>query len=125
MLCDGRIDLGPGFIRLILQVLYPYLCQHSSPGDVISGPNIASAAIGGLDLFNSGNVTGRPESKINLSIRNEGCGVSQAFGRLVESHVGKTDSDGELRGHSGFMVAAAEDDCRQESNRQSCCRRAA
>jgi hypothetical protein len=46
VLCDGGIDLGSGFIRLILQILLPYLCQNSSPCDLVSCPDIASAAVG-------------------------------------------------------------------------------
>jgi hypothetical protein len=46
MLCDGGIDLRAGFVRLVLQVLAPYLGQHSSFCDVIPGPNIPSATIG-------------------------------------------------------------------------------
>jgi hypothetical protein len=64
-----------------------------------------------------GNVTGRPESDIDLSIRNERGGILQTFGRLVEGHVGQTDSDRGLRRQSGFVVAAASNGCcSQEGN---------
>ena len=87
MLCNCRVDLRTGFIRLIHQVLTTYFGQYSSLRDVVPGANVPSTTIGRLDLLYSGNVTGGPKSDINLRIRNKRGGIAQSFGGIVKSHI--------------------------------------
>src|SRR5882672_7459452 len=71
MLRNCGFDLRTGFVRLIFQVLSPYLRQYSSFGDVISDADISNATVGWLDLLYVGDVTGRSESNIDLSKGNK------------------------------------------------------
>src|SRR5207237_2555963 len=87
VLCNCRVDLRTGFIRLIRQVLTTYFGQYRSLRVVIPGANVPSTTIGRLDLLYSGNVTGSPKSDIDLRIRTERRGRPQAFGGIVKSHI--------------------------------------